>query len=189
MNLADSHKAFVTLPARTRSTSYHSRKSPKVKQSHTGRIVCIFRPQKDEPNQTRLTVGGNLLVALYDVSTPTADLTTAKLLFNSVISTPSARCVTLDLNNFYLKIPLPQPRYMRMQLSLFLEEIDEKYNLWSIAHKGWVYFRIKRGMYGLPESGLLANELLKKRLIQYGYYECQFTPGLYKHVWRPIVLS
>ena len=37
-------------------------------------------------------------------------------------------------------------------------------------------------MYGLPEAGLLANELLKKGLIQYGYYECQFTPGLYKVV-------
>ena len=88
-----------------------------------GRIVCTFRPQKDEPNRTRLTVGGNLLVALYDVSTPTVDLITAKLLFNSVISTPGARFVTLDLKNFYLKTPLPQPRYMHMQLSLLPDKI------------------------------------------------------------------
>ena len=154
-----------------------------------GRIVCMFRPQKEEPNRTRLTVGGNLLVALYDVSTPTADLTTAKLLFNSVISTPGARFVTLDLKNFYLKTPLPQPRYMRMPLDLLPDEIVQKYNLLAIAHKGWVYIRIKRGMYGLPEAGLLANELLKKRLIKSGYYECQFTPGLYKHMWRPIIFS
>ena len=76
-----------------------------------------------------------------------------------------------------------------MQPSLLPEESVEKYNLQSIAHKGWVYFRIKHGMYGLQEAGLLANEILKKRLIKSGYYECQFTPGLYKHVWRPIVLS
>ena len=133
-----------------------------------GRIICMFCPQKDEPNQTHLTVGGNLLVALYDVSTPTADLTTAKLLFNSVISTPSARCVTLDLDIFYLKIPLPQPRCMRMQPSLLPEESVEKYNFQSIVHKGWVYFCIERGMYGLPEAGLLANELLKKCLIKIG---------------------
>ena len=154
-----------------------------------GRIVCTFRPQKDEPNRTRLTVGGNLLVALYDVSTPTADLTTAKLLFNSVISTPGARFITLDLKNFYLKTPLPQPRYMRMPLTLLPDEIVKKYNLLSIAHNGWVYIRIKRGMYGLPEAGLLANELLKERLIKSGYYESQFTPGLYKHMWRPIIFS
>ena len=80
---------------------------PKGEAVTYGRIVCMFRPQKDEPNRTRLTVGGNLLVALYDISTPTADLTTAKLLFNSVISTPGARFVTLDLRNFYLKTPLP----------------------------------------------------------------------------------
>jgi hypothetical protein len=162
---------------------------PKGEAVTYGRIVCMFRPQKDEPNRTRLTVGGNLLVALYDVSTPTSDLTTAKLLFNSVISTPGARFVTLDLKNFYLKTPLPTARYMRMKLDILPEEIIVKYNLRAIAHNGWVYFRIKRGMYGLPEAGILANNLLKKRLLESGYYECQFTPGLYKHVWRPIIFS
>ena len=154
-----------------------------------GRIVCTYRPQKDEKNCTRLTVGGNLLVAPYDVSTPTADLTTAKLLFNSVISTPKARFVTFDLKNFYLETPLPKPRYMRMKLELIPQEIIDKYNLRELAHNGWVYIRIIRGMYGLPESGILANQLLKKRLLKSGYYECQFTPGLYKHVWRPIIFS
>ena len=162
---------------------------PKLEKVTYGRIVCMYRPQKDEPNRCRLTVGGNLLVALYDVSTPTANLVTSKLLFNSVISTPGARFLTFDLKNFYLKTPLPEPRYMRMNIEILPEEIIEKYNLNSIVHNGWVYFRIKRGMYGLPEAGILANKLLKSRLIQAGYFECQFTPGLYKHVWRPIMFS
>jgi hypothetical protein len=76
-----------------------------------------------------------------------------------------------------------------MQIDILPEEIIKKHNLRSIAHKGWIYFRIKRGMYGLPESGILANKLLKKRLIKSGYYKCQYTPGLYKHVWRPIMFS
>jgi len=71
-----------------------------------------------------------------------------------------------------------------MKLDILSEEIIEKYNLRAIAHNGWVYF-----MYGLPESGILTNKLLKKRLIKAGYYECQFTPGLYKHFWRPIMFS
>ena len=71
----------------------------------------------------RLTVGGNLCICLYDVSAPTSDMTTAKLLFNSVISTPGARFITLNLKNFYLKTPLPQPRYMKIKIDILLNEI------------------------------------------------------------------
>ena len=114
-------------------------------------------------------------------------MTTAKLLFNSVISTPGARFLTLDLKNFYLKTPLPTARYMKMKLDILPEEIIAKYNLRNIVHNGWVYIKIKRGMYGLPEAGILANKLLKKRLEKKGYYEVQFTSGLYCHKWRPIM--
>ena len=44
-------------------------------------------------------------------------------------------------------------------------------------------------MYGLPQAGLLANNLLAKRLSKAGYYQCQFTPGLQRHVWRPVTFS
>ena len=44
-------------------------------------------------------------------------------------------------------------------------------------------------MYGLPEAGIMANKLLKKLLSKHSYYECQFTPGLYRHMWRPIMFS
>ena len=37
----------------------------------------------------------------------TADLTTAKCLFNSVISTPNGRFMTVDLSDFYLESHLP----------------------------------------------------------------------------------
>jgi len=32
----------------------------------------------------------------------------------------------------------------------------------------------------------LANELLKKQLTTAGYYASQFTPELWRHLWRPI---
>ena len=154
-----------------------------------GRIVCTYRPQKEEQNRTRLTVGGILIICLYDVSTPTSDMITATLLLNSVISTPGARFMTLDLENFYLGTPLPKNRFMKIKIDILPEEIINKYNLWSIEHNGWVFICIKKGMYGLPEAGALANKLLKKRLLKSGYYEAQFTPGLYRHVWRPIMFS
>ena len=46
--------------------------------------------------------------------------------------------------------------------------------------------RIDLGMYGLPQAGILANKLLAKRLATAGYYQCQYTPGLWRHVWRPV---
>ena len=45
---------------------------------------------------------------------------------------------------------------------------------------------IRRGMYGLPQSGVLANKLLKERLATHGYFELPHTPGLFKHISRPV---
>jgi hypothetical protein len=41
-------------------------------------------------------------------------------------------------------------------------------------------------MYGLLQAGILTNKLLVKQLAKAGYYQCQFTPGLWQHVWRLI---
>jgi hypothetical protein len=155
-----------------------------------GRIVVVVRLQKKEQERTRLTVGGNLIDYPWEVATPTADLTTAKLLFNSVISTPGAVFVVLDCKNFYLQTPMKRPEFMRLKLSLIPEEIIEQYNLKDkVDDRGWVYVRIEQGMYGLPQAGRLANELLAKRLDKEGYYQCQYTPGLWRHKWRPITFS
>jgi len=48
---------------------------------------------------------------------------------------------------------------------------------------------IRKGMYGLPQAGILANKLLKKRLAKQGYYELPHTPGLWKHISRPIAFT
>jgi hypothetical protein len=75
---------------------------PTSKLPTYGRIVCNFCPQKKEQNCTRLTVGGNRINYPGNKSTPTADLTTAKLLINLTISTPRAIFVVIDLAHFYL---------------------------------------------------------------------------------------
>ena len=41
-------------------------------------------------------------------------------------------------------------------------------------------------MYGLPQARILANKLLKKQLALHGYYELPHTPGLFKHILRPV---
>ena len=41
-------------------------------------------------------------------------------------------------------------------------------------------------MYGLPQSGLLANKILEKRLNRCGYHQSKLFLGLWKHEWRPV---
>ena len=51
---------------------------------------------------------------------------------------------------------------------------------------GSVHIVANHGMHGLPQSGLLANELLEKRLNTRGYHQSKLVPGLWKHKWRPV---
>ena len=49
-----------------------------------------------------------------------------------------------------------------------------------------VYIITNCGMYGLPQSVLLANKLLKNCLNKQGYHQSKLVPGLWKHKWRPV---
>jgi hypothetical protein len=48
---------------------------------------------------------------------------------------------------------------MVINLASLPQETIEKYDLNEMAQDGKVYIEIKKGMYGLPQSGILANEL------------------------------
>eukprot|EP00804_Cyclotella_cryptica_P012573 CCRYP_014710-RA/>CCRYP_014710-RA protein AED:0.34 eAED:0.26 QI:0/0/0/1/0/0/2/0/588 len=131
------------IPGTNTMTFIHQKDIPhnRLKDVTFGKIVTDFRPQKTEPNRTRLTVVGTYIDYPWDVATPTSDLTTAKLLFNSVISTPNATFHGMDLKNFYLNTPMERPEYMKLKLAIILEEIIVKYNLRE-KQQGWVYVRI-----------------------------------------------
>ena len=72
-------------------------------------MVCKVRPEKSDPNRTRITIGGNRITFPGDVGAPTASLELSKLVFNSVLSCPGAKFTTFDICNFYLKTPLNRP--------------------------------------------------------------------------------
>ena len=72
-------------------------------------------------------------------------------------------------------------------LSDIPNEFVQEYNLLAYTRDRWVYFEIWRGVYGLPQPGMLSNKLLEKRLNKAGYYQCPTTPGLWLHKWRPIL--
>ena len=159
----------------------------RIKDITYGQFVCTIRPEKEETHRTRFTVGGDRVNYPGEVATPTADMLVAKLLFNSVISTKGGRFMTLDISNFYLNTPLKRPEYVRIKLADIPQEIIDEYNLTAIASPdGSVFIQANKGMYGLPQAGLLANELLEKRLNEHGYHQSKLVPGLWKHKKRPI---
>jgi hypothetical protein len=152
----------------------------------TDRIVVDYRPQKKNPNRVRITAGGNLLEYPGELTTRTADLTTSKILWNSVISTEGAKFMGMNVKSFYLCTPMDRYEYMKMPLSIFPDHVKEQYNLEANAKNGFVYLEIRKAIYGLPQGGILANQLLRKRLAPEGYYEVAHTPGLWRHVTRPL---
>ena len=159
---------------------------PKDRVVTYARIVTDHRPQKDDPNRVRITVGGNLIDCLYELTTRTADMVSAKIMWNSVVSTPGAKFGGADIKNMYLETPLDRYEYMKMPLRLIPDDIIEHYGLKEKTLNGYAYMEIRRGMYGLPQAGILANKLLRERLARHGYFEQPHTPGLWKHTSRPI---
>jgi hypothetical protein len=134
---------------------------PKDRKITYGKIVCDYKPHKKEKERVRLTVGGDRLDYSGDVATSTADITIFKILINSTLSTEDAAMTMMDIKNYYLGTPLPRFEYMKMLLSRFHKEIIQKYNLNALAVDGWVYIDNRKGMYGLKQAGLLANQLLE----------------------------
>jgi hypothetical protein len=41
-------------------------------------------------------------------------------------------------------------------------------------------------MYGLPQAGIIAQELLADRLEKHGYSQSKIIPGFWKHATKPI---
>jgi hypothetical protein len=105
-------------------------------------IVINYRPQKSDPNRVRITAGGNLIDYPGELTTQTADLSTAKILWNSVLSTAGAKFMGLDIGSFYLETPLAQYKYMKFPIALFPEHVIEQYALNKHVHKGFIYVEI-----------------------------------------------
>jgi hypothetical protein len=154
-----------------------------------GSFLVDIKDHKEEKEHTRLTVGGDQIEYPGYKSTRTAGLTTAKILINSFISTLGGKFLVINIKNFYLNTPLGRFEYMVINLSLLPQETIDKYDLIELSQDGKVYIEIYKGMYRLPQAGILANELLQRNLAKDGYRPTQHTHGLWKHNTHPISFS
>ena len=76
--------------------------------------------------------------------------------------------MTIEISNFYLMTPLNRPQYIRIHIRYIPDEIIVEYRLKIKSEaNGVVYIVANCGMYGLPQSGILAKDLLEKRLNKY----------------------
>ena len=150
-------------------------------------FVCDHRPLKTEPWRVRIVVGGDKLTYDEDTGSPAASLLESKLLFNSTISDAKkgARFMSLDLKDFFLATPMHRPEYMKIPYKYFPEDIRKKYNLHLLVHDGYIYVRIKKGMYGLKQAAVLAYQNLITKLAPFGYEPIPHTDSFWRHKSRP----
>jgi hypothetical protein len=69
---------------------------------------------------------------------------------------------------------------MLMKLAELPKDFAQIYKLHDLADaNGFVSIKIQTGMYGLPQAGILVQELLKIRLNKHCYCQSPITPGLW----------
>ena len=86
--------------------------------------------------------------------------------------------------------PLKRPKYAKIKLSDIPEEVIKEYNLHQYATPdGWVYIKVSRGMYGLPQAGSFSHDLLEQRLNKEGYFQSQIVPADSANKHRKLYLA
>ena len=123
---------------------------PEIPQDLTkthAKIVYDYRKQKADQNRVRITAGGNLIDYPHELTTRTSDLITTKLLWESVISTPGARYVCIDIKNMYLMTRMERRKYVKISADIIPEKFIQMHNLQNKIYRGHLYMEIQRGMY------------------------------------------
>jgi hypothetical protein len=135
--------------------NYHIIPCHKQKEICHTMVVCKVRPEKHDPDCTRIMISGNCICFLVNMITNTASLKLVKLLLNSRLSCPGAWFSSIALKNFYLDTPMPDPEYVRIKIAVIPAEFIEEYNLQGCNCDGWIYFKICQGCYGFPRPAFL----------------------------------
>ena len=60
--------------------------------------------------------------------------------------------MSLDIKDFFLTSIMPDAEYMKIPEKFLTQDIIAKYGLRNKIHKGYVYCKIEKGMYGLKQA-------------------------------------
>jgi hypothetical protein len=71
-------------------------------------------------------------------------------------------------------------KYFRMNFELFPQDVIDKYSLQNkVDANGNIFCEVKQGMHGLPQAGIIAQELFTEQLLKAGYTQSTITPGFW----------
>ena len=105
MKLAACSKDFFPPPTCRKETTRYSSLT-KFKFPNTINLFTSISSARisidTNPKRVQWTAGGDKIKYTENITTQTADIQTAKCLFNSVVITLNVRFITLDLKYFYL---------------------------------------------------------------------------------------
>ena len=137
------------------------------------RLASYYNPQCSIKNgsvkRVRGTYGGDRTDYTGVVSTNTAPLETVIVLLNATVSELGAQFTIADIKNFFLMSDLERPEYMWIPLSQIPARIQSAYDVATYALNDRVMVEITKGIYGLPQTSLLAKRRFDAHLSANGY--------------------
>ncbi len=147
--------------------------------------------ESDVDRRVRGTAGGDRLSVSCLVSTAVASNQLVNCIFNATVSEDAYFGTSVDLTDFYLGTPNPNPPYLKVFLDQYPPEVLSslhlspftKTNRWT--GRPYCLFRADKTLYGLKEAGKLSNERLVHLLARWGFVETS-TPCLFRHPNRSI---
>lgn len=161
------HKADIPADRRGDITYYNPQVKEKIKEGEHLRRV-------------RGTAGGNLINYPGPVTARTASLEVVRTMYNSALHRKANLC-NADITDYYLGTPMDRPEYLRMTRKQLSPTIIAEYDMEQYFHNDVVHFEVNKGMYGLPQAGLLAQQRLIKHLAAHGYTQSDIVPCLFRH--------
>jgi uncharacterized membrane protein YgcG len=162
------HKCDIPADRRGDITYYNRVPKEKIKEGALHRRV-------------RGTAGGDRINYPGPVTARTASLEVVRALWNSTLADEADIC-TADITDYYLGTPMERKEYLRMTRKQLGAIIIAEYDLEQYIINDIMHFQINKGMYGLPQAGLLAQQRLVKHLGGSGYMQSDIVPCLFRHV-------
>ena len=105
---------------------------------------------------------GDKLKFYSPFSTLTSNLTTPKIHWNNILSTPGSKYLLVYTISFYLNNLISYHEYYKILISHFPQDVIDKYELADKQVDIFLYIRVEKGMYGLVKAGIISHTSLKE---------------------------
>jgi hypothetical protein len=133
----------------------------------------------------RGTIGGDRTNFTGAVSSRTASLEVVRILLNSVLA-DDVDFMACDVTDYYLGTPMERPEFMCMNRRQLSPTIIAEYDLEQYFQNNVMHFIVTKGMYRLPQAGLLTQQRLVAHLAQHDYTQSDSVPCLFTHATNGI---